>query len=320
MTRVAIVCAAVWLAGCVRVEGHRCARDEDCNGGAEGRCEPNGLCSFAGAGGCERGYGEGAGPLAGTCLVDAATPPDRDGDGVGDADDNCADAANTDQHDEDGDAHGDPCDLCPHRPDPQQGNRDGDELGDACDPRDGIDNLRVMFDPLNAASAAAWSTTAGDPAFTPDGLRLAGQVNLLSRPYPRSDVDAIVWEVAYEIELVPGNQAAAFGIAAPIQDLDMVACGFVDDSDLSPAYGAVIEVGSTMRTTAIGTLGGTLRPGKGDLAHTPSSGNSPVRCAVALGDVRVDAQVDIHRAGNGRVGFAQQNVQVLVPYVFGYTP
>jgi hypothetical protein len=65
-------------------------------------------------------------------AIDAAGP-DRDGDGVADAMDNCPDLANQTQHDEDGDGDGDVCDSCPHLPDPQV-DADGDGVGDDCDP------------------------------------------------------------------------------------------------------------------------------------------------------------------------------------------
>lgn len=75
-----------------------------------------------------------------------ATVPDRDGDGVPDADDNCRSDSNPDQTDSDGDTAGDPCDpdddndgvidgqdLCPLIADAAQDDVDGDGLGDACD-------------------------------------------------------------------------------------------------------------------------------------------------------------------------------------------
>lgn len=78
---------------------------------------------------------------------------DYDGDGVCDADDNCAEVINAGQEDADGDVVGDPCDVCPYDPsddadldgvcgnddncpdlaNPDQDDLDGDGLGDACD-------------------------------------------------------------------------------------------------------------------------------------------------------------------------------------------
>jgi hypothetical protein len=75
-----------------------------------------------------------------------AAPDDADGDGVGNADDNCPGVANAAQANGDGDASGDACDAdddndlvadaddnCPTVPNPSQADADGDGLGDACD-------------------------------------------------------------------------------------------------------------------------------------------------------------------------------------------
>ncbi|MBI3950503.1 MAG: thrombospondin type 3 repeat-containing protein, partial [Acidobacteria bacterium] len=59
--------------------------------------------------------------------------PDRDGDGVPDATDNCPDRANADQRDSDNDGRGDVCDNCPNTANPDQRDSDGDGVGDACD-------------------------------------------------------------------------------------------------------------------------------------------------------------------------------------------
>lgn len=71
--RLAVVLLA--LAGCVRSATHRCASDEDCP--ALGRCEVDNVCSLANPA-CPSGwsYGEGAGPLAGTCTPPGGDDPD----------------------------------------------------------------------------------------------------------------------------------------------------------------------------------------------------------------------------------------------------
>ncbi len=77
-------------------------------------------------------------------------PPDADGDGVADADDNCLHVPNADQLDDDGDGIGDACDddpidtdmdgvsdeadNCPDAPNADQADNDENGVGDACEP------------------------------------------------------------------------------------------------------------------------------------------------------------------------------------------
>jgi len=128
------------------------------------------LCILLAVASCNQFYG-----LEGTEVI----TDDRDGDGLLDVIDNCADIANPLQENRDGDALGDICDPCPqgsnHNEDgdawldgcdncPQianddQANGDGDDLGDACDldPRaqrrvlfDGFETLQVTWVPGEA--------------------------------------------------------------------------------------------------------------------------------------------------------------------------
>ena len=77
-----------------------------------------------------------AGSTAPQAGSSPTTPPvpggDTDADGVADATDNCASAANADQKDSDGDLKGDACDNCPAVPNPDQADADKDGQGDAC--------------------------------------------------------------------------------------------------------------------------------------------------------------------------------------------
>ena len=94
------------------------------------------VCEIAGAG---AGFDADPGSPDATGPTFDGPPGDSDGDGVGDLVDNCAGAANPDQHDEDADGVGDGCDNCPHVVNPTQADAmegaSPDGVGDLCDPR-----------------------------------------------------------------------------------------------------------------------------------------------------------------------------------------
>lgn len=93
-------------------------------------------------------------------AVDALEPgPDADGDGMGDATDNCPELFNPDQADNDADGQGNSCDAdddndgrldssdnCSTLANPDQANADVDALGNVCDPDDDNDAVADSAD------------------------------------------------------------------------------------------------------------------------------------------------------------------------------
>ena len=86
---------------------------------------------------------------------------DSDGDGVGDACDNCS-LADPNQTDTDLDGVGDVCDNCSTIANPNQANNDGDALGDACDPDDDNDGVADTSDNCPFTANTNQQNTDGD--------------------------------------------------------------------------------------------------------------------------------------------------------------
>jgi hypothetical protein len=95
-------------------------------------------------------------------VPDGGGPNDRDGDGVSDAADNCADASNANQANEDADALGDRCDPCPviAETEPGSGDTDGDGVGNLCDPNPTTaGDALALFEGFFAGVPSGWTTT-----------------------------------------------------------------------------------------------------------------------------------------------------------------
>ena len=111
---------------------------------------------------------------AGTLAVSEACPPDADGDGVIDANDNCPAAFNPDQLDTDNDGAGDLCDPdvdadtipnavdnCQSANNPDQSDFNADNQGDACDDTD-ADGVPDATDNCLFVANAGQADTDGD--------------------------------------------------------------------------------------------------------------------------------------------------------------
>ncbi|MFO0578105.1 MAG: thrombospondin type 3 repeat-containing protein [Polyangia bacterium] len=137
----ALLAGALVCIGLLAAPAHAQTKDVNCNGTPrplEGMCVDyfaNGnTCTpateFPILRPCDDYVAPGPGMKAGCSNMLAS---DKDGDGLGDACDNCADKPNPGQEDMDGDGVGDVCDNCPMIKNSDQKDTDGDGIGDACD-------------------------------------------------------------------------------------------------------------------------------------------------------------------------------------------
>lgn len=122
--------------------------------------------------------------LIGFSSTILAAPPDDDGDGVANNEDNCPQVTNADQADLDSDGFGDACDVCPAHWNPGQEDLDADGLGDLCDlcPDD--------YDPQQADTDSDGAGDACDADDDEDGVEdELDNCPLVSNP-DQSDIDS----------------------------------------------------------------------------------------------------------------------------------
>jgi hypothetical protein len=177
-------------------------------------------------------------------------PPDTDGDGVVDPDDNCQQLANAEQadddadgfgdtcdgcrllatatnHDEDGDRRGDECDRCPNIAD-FDADFDKDNVPDECDMDVGTTTL-LGFDPFVAlddrwrSGGAAWS--AHDDSIAPDASLATIDTGLQD---PSLVVEGTSWYVDIGVSSSRRwRDGDRFGVGVRADNGDLLACEIV---------------------------------------------------------------------------------------------
>jgi hypothetical protein len=189
------------------------------------------VCEIAGAGvgaDADPGSADAAGP------VPDGPPGDSDGDGVTDLADNCAGAANPDQHDEDTDGVGDRCDNCPHVVNPTQDDTmegaSPDGVGDLCDPRPTMPGDTIVrfvgfgtAPPDVSIISGPWQVD-GDDYFHPT----TGDGNFVFE----GDLDRVVVEIAGT--LVDNEADSWVAVVAGEANGEVHACGNLDFGAADP--------------------------------------------------------------------------------------
>jgi len=213
------------LAGCfapTAPTGAPCDTDDHCP--SDQRCV---------AGACQKGTAPVDGSLGNDGMTIDGPPDDVDADGVLNANDNCPNASNGDQHDEDADAVGDACDNCPHVANSTQANTmepagQADAVGDACDPRPATGGDTIQrFIPFHVVPQGV-STPLGSWTIQNDTYR--NDSNFKDAEFLVADArDRVTVEIAGTLEAVQGDttwlavSAGQQGNPARFYD-----CGYLD--------------------------------------------------------------------------------------------
>jgi hypothetical protein len=202
-------------------------------------------------------------------LFERDAPPDADGDGVPDADDNCPSVSNPGQEDGDGDGVGDACDEpdtdgdgvpdgqdnCPSVPNPGQEDRDGDGIGDACDTAEAPGTLRFATAEYSGHEGPKQTVqvsvvrTDGDAGTVTVDFKVVGgtardgtsfDASLPARLWPKPDFA----KTAGTLVFGPGETVKTFSILV-VDDSEIESDETANLSLQNPSGGAVLGAPST---------------------------------------------------------------------------
>jgi hypothetical protein len=214
-----------------------------------------------------------------------AMPPDLDADDdtVLDADDNCVQIANTDQHDEDTDGVGDVCDNCPHIFNTDQADSSeiavdeaADDVGDACDPGPGTREQIALFESFKGnAAPAAWVGVLGTWSVSGDELhQTSTDVTNATIYYSGDTWDSMTLHTTIDVDgFAPdgaGSDVRSFGAmadyAAGQGQGDGYACVLRDDvgntNDMELMIAKITDAGGSPAITTGATVSTDLAAGQ----------------------------------------------------------
>jgi hypothetical protein len=232
-----------------------------------------------------------------TRVVDAPPPPDQDGDGIPDFEDNCPTVANKSQHDEDGDGIGDACDNCPLVANyDQEDNGDGDGVGDACDPHPTHQgDCLIVFDSFVDATGfdSHWQLvyTAGTASVVQEGDDVAISGTATDAGLVALDASRVPLAGLYDLEVSAEVALDAGAVVMLVSDL-------LDVNDYHTPYACSVYGGGLTAWAGLGNGAGDVlsAPPVGDQLAlrltSPDPTEGAVRCraeyGLAVGSISVD--------------------------------